>query len=94
MSYHGGMKRLVRNTKNRMFAGVLSGFGDYFEVDTTALRVLFVFFVLITGFFPGVLAYLIAIFLIPPDISNMHTAHEKREETDNSETQNGGQHRP
>lgn len=80
------MKRLYRSTTNRSFAGILGGLGEYFDVDPTALRVFFVFFVLITGFFPGVLAYLIAIFMIPPD----HRSHEK----DSSHIHNGTQHHP
>lgn len=59
------MKKLERYPHEGTFAGVLAGFGHYFQVDVTVLRVLFVLFVLCTGFFPGVLAYVVAIFLMP-----------------------------
>ncbi len=59
------MKQLYRSETNRVWKGVLGGFGEYFDIDPTLLRVLFVVFVLATGFFPGVIAYIIATFLMP-----------------------------
>ena len=59
------MKHLYRSRTNRLWEGILGGFGEYFNVDPTVLRVFFVVFVIITGIFPGVIAYLIAIFIIP-----------------------------
>lgn len=58
-------KKLYKSAMNRVWTGVIGGFGEYFNVDPTVLRVIFMFFVLVTGFFPGVIAYIIAIFLIP-----------------------------
>lgn len=59
------MKKLYRSKTNKVWDGVLGGFGEYFAVDPTLLRVLFVLFVICTGIFPGVIAYIIAIFIIP-----------------------------
>lgn len=58
-------KKLYKSNTNRVWTGIIGGFGEYFNVDPTVLRVIFMFFVLVTGFFPGVFAYIIAIFLIP-----------------------------
>lgn len=58
-------KKLYKSDANRVWTGVIGGFGEYFNVDPTVLRVIFAFFVLVTGFFPGVFAYIVAIFLIP-----------------------------
>ncbi len=33
------MKKLYRNTKNRMFGGVCSGFGEYLEIDYGVIRI-------------------------------------------------------
>lgn len=44
---------------------MLGGFGEYFNVDPVMLRVIFILFVLVTGFFPGVIAYIISLFIIP-----------------------------
>ncbi len=62
------MKALKRSPKNAMIAGVIAGFAEYFVIDVTVLRVLFVAAVLVTGFFPLGLAYIIAIFIMPIDL--------------------------
>lgn len=70
------MKKLERSRTDRMIAGVLGGFGTYFNIDAVLLRVVFVFSVLITGFFPGVIAYIIAIFIMPEEGRPIiHTVH-------------------
>ncbi|WP_163970523.1 PspC domain-containing protein [Oceanobacillus halotolerans] len=58
------MKRLYRSEKDRILAGVLGGISEYFKIDPTLIRLLFVAIVLFTG---GtlLLIYLIAIFVIP-----------------------------
>ncbi len=61
----GTHKKLYRHINGQAFAGVILGFAKYFAIDVVMLRVAFVFFVLITGFFPGVVAYIIAIFMMP-----------------------------
>jgi phage shock protein C len=55
-----------------MFAGVIAGFADFFAVEVTMLRIVFVLFVLATGFFPGVLAYFIAIIIMPIEQPTIH----------------------
>lgn len=73
------MKTLRRSKTNRVFAGILGGFGEYFAVDPVVLRVIYLFFVLVTGFFPGVLAYIIAIFIIPEEGAPViHTVPEDK----------------
>ncbi len=69
-------KKLYRYKEGRVFAGVLLGFAKYFSVDVTLLRVFFVLLVLITNFFPGVAAYVIAIFLIPVKDDDVVIIHD------------------
>ncbi len=59
------MKKLYRNTKDKMLTGVLSGIGEYFAIDPTLLRLLFVILTVLTGIFPFVIIYIIAAFIIP-----------------------------
>ncbi len=59
------MKKLYRNTKDKMLTGVLSGIGEYFTIDPTLLRLLFVILTVLTGIFPFVIIYIIAAFIIP-----------------------------
>lgn len=58
-----GTKRLYRSAKERIFGGVCGGLGDYFDVDPTLIRLLWILFVLAYGI--GILAYLIAWFIVP-----------------------------
>lgn len=59
------MKKLYKSKTNRVWQGILGGLGEYFDIDPVLLRIIFIFFVLATGLVPGVLTYIIAIFVIP-----------------------------
>jgi phage shock protein C len=56
-------KRLYRSRSERMLAGVCGGIGDYFDVDPTVIRLLFVVFALVIG--GGILLYIILLILVP-----------------------------
>lgn len=58
------MKRLYRSQSDRMVAGVLGGLGEYFNIDPTIFRLLFVAGLLFSA---GslLLIYFIAMFIIP-----------------------------
>jgi phage shock protein PspC (stress-responsive transcriptional regulator) len=58
------MKKLYKS-KNKVMFGILGGLSEYFVVDPLVIRLLFLFFIMITGFFPGVLFYFIAALLVP-----------------------------
>ena len=55
-------KRLLRS-KNRMIAGVCGGIAEYFNIDPTIVRILWVLFTFAGG--AGILAYIIAWIIIP-----------------------------
>ena len=59
------MKRLVRTRDDSDLAGVCGGFGQYFNLDSALVRLLWVFFTIFGG--SGVLAYLVAVFIIPDE---------------------------
>ena len=57
-------KRLYRASKNdSMIGGVCAGIAEYFEVDPTLIRLLWIVFSLVAG--SGVLAYILAWIIIP-----------------------------
>jgi phage shock protein C len=58
-------KRLYRSKTNRIFAGICGGLGEYLDVDPVMLRLVWTLIVVFTGIFPGVIAYFIAIFIVP-----------------------------
>ncbi|WP_343209720.1 PspC domain-containing protein [Anaerolentibacter hominis] len=55
-------KRLYRSDRNKVLCGVCGGIGDYFNVDPTIIRLLFVLFGC-TG--TGLVAYIIAAVIMP-----------------------------
>lgn len=59
------MKKLYRSSENRIFGGIIGGIGEYFNVDPTILRLIFVFLVLASGIFPGIIIYITALFIVP-----------------------------
>ncbi len=56
-------KRLYRSQEDRMIAGVCGGLGEYFEVDPTLIRILWILFSIAGG--AGILAYIAAYIIIP-----------------------------
>lgn len=59
------MKKLYKSSENKIFAGVIGGVGEYFDVDPVILRLACILLVAFTGFIAGVMAYFIAIFVVP-----------------------------
>lgn len=59
------MKKLYKSNTNKVFAGVIGGIGEYFDVDPVILRVAWILLVVFTGFMPGIIAYLFATLVIP-----------------------------
>ncbi len=59
------MKNLYRSEKNKIFAGIFGGLGEYYNTDPVLLRAGFVLLTIITGIVPCALAYFICTFIIP-----------------------------
>ena len=58
------MKRLYRSRDQRMIAGVAGGIAEYFNIDPTIVRLIWVLLAL-PGGIPGVLLYIISWIIIP-----------------------------
>ena len=63
MSAYGNTLR--RSVMDRQIAGVCGGLGEYFGIDTTAVRVAYVLLSIFSAGFPGMLVYVILWLLIP-----------------------------
>jgi phage shock protein C len=59
-------RELRRSNRNRMFAGVCGGLGEFFGIDPTVIRLLFVFGV-VFGWGIMILVYLIIFLVVPED---------------------------
>ena len=58
-------KKLYRSRTDRMICGVCGGIGEYFNIDATIVRLLFVLLGVTGG--TGILAYFIAAIIIPDE---------------------------
>ena len=71
-------KKLYRSRKDYMIAGVSGGIAEYFDIDSTLVRLLTVLVVLLGG--AGVVAYIIAWIVIPKNPDQISDeAFEERE---------------
>lgn len=62
---------LRRSRTNRQIAGVIGGLAEYFRIDPTLLRVIYVVGSIVSAAFPGILVYFLLWLLIPeaPDLA-------------------------
>jgi phage shock protein PspC (stress-responsive transcriptional regulator) len=56
-------KKLVRSTNDRKLGGVCAGLADYFDIDVTLVRVLWLLATLIPG--PNILVYIVLWIVLP-----------------------------
>lgn len=59
-------RRLTRSNRNKMIAGVCGGLAEYLDMDPTLVRVLYILVSILSAAFPGVIAYIILMFVMPP----------------------------
>lgn len=57
------MKKLYRTESDKMLCGVCGGIAEYFNLDPSLIRILWVIFTLCGG--AGILAYIIAAIILP-----------------------------
>jgi len=67
-------KRLYRSRTDRMIWGVCGGLAEYFNVDPTLVRVVFVLLALMSGI--GIIAYIILAIVMPREGSKSATPRE------------------
>lgn len=58
---------LRRSSSDRMIAGVVGGLANYFGIDSTLARVLYVVGSIISAAFPGALVYVIMWVIVPDE---------------------------
>lgn len=60
-------KKLKKSGYNKMICGVCGGIGEYFNIDPTLVRLLWVILI-IGGFGMGLLIYILAAIIIPQEV--------------------------
>jgi phage shock protein PspC (stress-responsive transcriptional regulator) len=66
-----GPRKLTRSN-DKMIAGVCAGLAEYFGMDVTLVRVLYVLVSILSAAFPGIIVYIILMFLMPPPQAVAH----------------------
>ena len=61
------MKRLFRSKKERQLAGVCGGIAEYFNIDPTLIRLIWVLVSVVSTCVPGVLIYIICALVVPEE---------------------------
>ena len=75
-------KKIYRSESDRRLAGVCGGIAEYFDIDSTLIRLAFVFFVLAAG--TGLLAYVIAAIIMPneSEVEQVITKDSKKKKSE------------
>lgn len=60
-------KKLTKSASDKMIAGVMGGFGEYFGINANYIRVAFVIFSVLSSAFPGILIYILLVVIMPAD---------------------------
>ena len=60
-------RRLVRPRANRKIAGVCSGIAEYFDLDVTLVRVLWLVITIFSAIVFGIVAYIVAWIVMPEE---------------------------
>lgn len=58
-------KRRLRRTPDAYVAGVIGGLAEFFDLDPTMCRVVYVLLSIVSVAFPGIIVYLILWMIIP-----------------------------
>jgi phage shock protein PspC (stress-responsive transcriptional regulator) len=58
-------KKLYKSRTNKILAGVCGGLGEYFNIDPTLIRLLWIMITFFTMLWLGIIAYIIAMIIIP-----------------------------
>ena len=58
-------KKLYRSRDHRVLMGLCGGVAQYFEVDPILVRLIYMVITVLTGVFPGILAYLLGVLIVP-----------------------------
>ena len=87
-------RRLYRSRKDKMIAGICSGLGEYFEIDPTLVRIIFIVSLFLGG--SGILAYIILWIVVPeePYIAQSSDAapHEEKPADEEKEKKDAAYH--
>jgi phage shock protein C len=71
-------KKLYRSRKDKMIGGVAGGLGEYFDIDPTLVRIIFVVSLFVGG--AGILAYIILWIVVPEEPWAFYMGQEEKKD--------------
>lgn len=75
-------KKLTRSKDKRILAGVMGGLGEFFGIDPTLLRLGYVILTVFSGFFPGIIGYILAVLIVPEEQTGSRVEPVAADDTD------------
>ena len=76
-------KRLYKSRTDKVLAGVIGGLGEYFDMDPTLLRLLYILIAILTGLIPAFIGYVVAALIVPNKPLIHHMSHTENEHSKN-----------
>ena len=76
------IRRLYRSQTESRVAGVCGGIGSFFNIDPVFVRLGWVAITLMTGFVPGIIAYIVAWIIVPQEPSVVREPEVVRQPTE------------
>ncbi|NLC44669.1 MAG: PspC domain-containing protein [Clostridiales bacterium] len=65
------MKKMYLSETDKKISGVCGGIAEFFDIDSTLIRLAWVILSIITTGFPGLIAYIISALIIPKRQQNV-----------------------
>ncbi|AMV60036.1 Stress-responsive transcription regulator [Pediococcus damnosus] len=87
-------KRKFTKSNSRMISGVLGGIADYFSIDASIVRLVFVLITMVTHFIPGVIIYALLAWLMPESQEQRPSGFTENFFSGFGQTQPGAQSKP
>ena len=72
------MRKLYRSNSDIKISGVCGGIAEYFGIDSTIVRLLWVLGTFMTGFFIGIVLYIACVVIIPVDSGYIDGTYEEK----------------
>ncbi|MCD6118175.1 PspC domain-containing protein [bacterium] len=65
---HSTGTRFVKSNIDKKISGVCGGIAEHFSIDATIVRLGFVIFAILTGFFIGIITYIVLAIILPDNV--------------------------
>ncbi len=72
------IKKIKRSKEDKVIAGIFGGMGEYFKIDSVIFRLIGVILFFATSFVPFIIAYIIAIIIIPEEKTASNKPNKKQ----------------